>query len=133
MSDSEVSRDPSPVSGGSPSPPPPSGNKQLAEELFRKTGKQVFEHCLGLSKLSGVSSAADDLIVVCFDTENWTHNSNAITEVGISTFDSRDTRAVKEVGSYGANLLDKVYFYHARIVENAHLINIKFCVGNPDT
>jgi hypothetical protein len=133
MSNSDISRDPSPASGGSPSPPPPSANKQLADELIYKSGKEVFEHCLGLSKLEGVSSAADNMIVVCFDTENWTHNANAITEVGVSTFDSRDMRAVKKLGQFGGQLLEQVFFCHARIVENAHFINIKFCVGNPDT
>ena len=54
------------------------------------------------------------------------------TEIGVSTFDSRDMRTVKKPGLHGENLLDKIYFYHARIQEDAHLINIKFCVGNPD-
>jgi hypothetical protein len=133
MSDSDISRPASRATGGSPSPPPPSANQQLANELVYKSGKEVLEHCLGLNTMKDVSPAADDIVVVCFDTEVWTHNANAITEVGISTFDSRDTRGVKDVGQYGENLLKQAYFYHARVVENAHLINVKFCVGDPDT
>lgn len=89
-------------------------------------------HCLGLSKLEGVPSIAENMIVVNFDTENWVANHDALTEIGVSTFDSRDMRALKEAGMNGENLLKQVYFYHARILENAHLLNIKYCVGNPD-
>jgi len=35
-------------------------------------------------------------------------------------------------GLHGENLLKNVYLYHVRIAENAHLINIKYCVGNPN-
>jgi hypothetical protein len=91
-----------------------------------------MEHCLGLSKLEGVPTLADNMIVICFDTESWTHNHKKLTELGIATFDSRDTWALKDPGNYGEKVLKQVYFYHARIEENSHLLNIKFCVGNPD-
>ena len=57
------------------------------------------------------------MIVVCFYTESWTYNHNKLTEIGISTFDSRDMRALMRSGSYGENLLKQIYFYHARIQE----------------
>ena len=72
------------------------------------------------------------MIVVCFYTESWTYNHNKLTEIGISTFDSRDMRALMRSGSYGENLLKQIYFYHARIQENAHLLNVKYRVGDPD-
>lgn len=97
-----------------------------------KTGSEVLSHCFGLSKLEGVPSAAENMIVVNFDTENWVAKHSALTEIGVSTFDSRDMRALKEAGMHGENLLRQVYFYHARILENAYLRNIKYCVGDPD-
>jgi hypothetical protein len=106
--------------------------QQLKAELDRKAPKAVLEDCLGLKKLDGVSELADNMIVVCFDTESWIHNHNKLTELGVATFDSRDTRALKKPGAYGEGLLKQVYFYHARIEENAHLLNIKFCPGDPD-
>ena len=91
----------------------------------------MLEHCLGLSKLKDVSPLADNMIVVCFDLESWARDHSKLTEIGISTFDSRDMRALEEPGMHGEELLKQIYFYHARIEENAHLINIKFCVGDP--
>jgi hypothetical protein len=105
---------------------------QLASVLTTKTGSAVISHCLGLSTLEGVPSAVENMIVVNFDTGNWVADHNMLTEIGVSTFDSRDMRALNEVGMHGENLLKQVYFYHARILENAHLRNIKYCVGDPD-
>ncbi|KAF1828495.1 hypothetical protein BDW02DRAFT_615400 [Decorospora gaudefroyi] len=132
MPESEVYGSVSPATGGSSSPLP-SELEQLTTMLSSKSSKEVLEHYLGLNKLQAVSPVAENMIVVCFDTESWTNDHNKITEVGVSTFDSRDMRVVKEAGPYSENLLKQVYFYHARILENAHLLNIKYCVGNPDT
>ncbi|KAG9193755.1 hypothetical protein G6011_03790 [Alternaria panax] len=112
--------------------PPPSETQQLASALAMKTGRQVLSHCLGLSTLEGVPSAVDNMIVVAFDTENWVGDHDRLTELGVSTFDSRDMRALNGADMHGENLLNQVYFYHARILENAHLLNVKFCVGDPD-
>ena len=134
MSDSDISRSLSPTTSNSSSPsPPPSELLQLKVALSVQSDKTVLEHCLGLSKLRGVSPLADCMIVVCFDTESWTYDHDKLTEIGVATFDSRDMYAVKEPGSYGGKLLEQVYFYHARIQENAHLLNLKYCVGDPDT
>ena len=131
MSSSSTSPLSSPANGSSSPSPPLSVLQQLKTELSYKSGKAVLEHCLGLSKLKDVSPLADSMIVVCFDLESWARDHSKLTEIGISTFDSRDMRALEDPGMHGEELLKQVYFYHARIEENAHLINIKFCVGDP--
>jgi hypothetical protein len=72
MSTSNLSRSVSPDHGSTPSfSPPPSETQQLAAALTLKTGREVLSHCLGLSTLEGVPSAAENMIVVSFDTESW--------------------------------------------------------------
>ena len=135
MSDSNYSRSASPGSstgGSSSSPPPLSPNAQLELALATKSSRAVLSHCLGLSTIEGVPAAANNMIVVNFDTENWECKQSALTEIGVSTFDSRDTRALAAPGMHGEELLKQVYFYHARILENAHLLNLKWCPGDPE-
>jgi hypothetical protein len=132
MSSSSATPAGSATDGSAPPSPTLSPMQRLKAELDRKPYKAVLEHCLGLKKLDGISSLADNMIVVCFDTESWTHDHNKLTELGVATFDSRDTRALKKPGAYGEEFLKQVYFYHARIEENAHLLNVKFCPGDPD-
>lgn len=105
--------------------------RQLKAELAPVTSKPIFEHCLGLKTLKNLPPLAGNLTVVCFDLESWARNHQKLTEIGISAFDSRDMRALSNPGVHGEELLKQVYFYHARIGENAHLINVKFCIGDP--
>ncbi|KAI4628008.1 hypothetical protein J4E80_002144 [Alternaria sp. BMP 0032] len=132
MSDSSYSRSPSRDSNDSSSPPPLSPNAQLELALVTKSSRAVLSHCLGLSSLDGVPPSAKNMIVVNFDTENWECKQSALTEIGASTFDSRDMRALAGPGMHGEDLLKQVYFYHARILENAHLLNLKWCPGDPE-
>ncbi|KAI4941356.1 hypothetical protein J4E91_010801 [Alternaria rosae] len=135
MSDSNQSRSLSPgwsTDGSSSHPPPLSPTAQLKLALASKSSRAVLSHCLGLSTLEGMPAAANNMIVVNFDTENWVCNHNMLTEIGVSTFDSRDMRALPGPGMHGEELLKQVYFYHARILENAHLLNLKWCPGDPE-
>jgi hypothetical protein len=132
MSSSDVSPSGSATDSSPPLSPTLSPFEELKTALLHKSSKYVMEHCLGLNKLNGVSKLADNMIVICFDTESWTQDHKRLTELGVATFDSRDTRALTDPGNYGEEILKQVYFYHARIEENCHLLNIKFCVGDPD-
>jgi hypothetical protein len=70
------------VLGGLSSPsPPPLEMAQLKAALYSKTSQAVLEHCLILSRLDGVSELADNMIVVCFDTESWTQDHKKLTEI----------------------------------------------------
>jgi len=101
MSSSSSTSLSSPADGSSSPSSPLSALQQLKTELLYKSGKAVFEHCLGLSKLEDVSSLADNMIVVCFDLESWARDHSKLTEIGISTFDSRDMRALEAPGMHG--------------------------------
>jgi hypothetical protein len=111
---------------------------ELQDSLLSKSNRAIVEHCLGLSKIADLGPLADKILVVCLDTESWTGDNHKMTEIGIATFDMRDMRAQIDTsgqyapGTHGEYLLKQVYFYHARIAENAHLVNIKFYVGDPE-
>ncbi|KAF2242329.1 hypothetical protein BU26DRAFT_524476 [Trematosphaeria pertusa] len=118
----------------SPTPPPQSLTElQLLSAFFYdKSQKDVLKHCLGLEPIPDAPALANSAIVVCFDTEGWTADPSKITEVGLSVFDSRDLRPL-DPGPHGENYLKQIWFYHIRIQPNAHLLNIRFCVGHPET
>lgn len=103
---------------------------QIAKYLEGKTHLGTMRYCLGLEDFPDAPPLTDRIMVVCFDTEGWTADSAKITEIGFNTFDTRDTRAVKP-GPHGENFLKHVYFYHIRVQPNAHLLNIKYCPGDP--
>jgi len=134
MSESS-SQSPLPTSGASTPPPcsPPTPLEELKTVLVRRLDQDIFAHSLGIKKMEDIPKLADNMIVVCFDTESWVRDHDKLTEIGIATFDSRDMRTFDSPGMHGEDLLKQVYFYHARIEENAHLINIKYCPGNPDS
>ncbi|KAF2742745.1 hypothetical protein M011DRAFT_376559, partial [Sporormia fimetaria CBS 119925] len=72
-------------------------------------------------------------IVNCIDVEKWERDRTGkkLTEIGLSTFAVSDMHAVKNNGPRGENLLKRMWFYHYRIIPYAHLINGRFCEGNP--
>jgi hypothetical protein len=118
----------------SPLPPPThSSLAQLKTELSKQMSKHVFKHCLGSTKLEEASDLANNMIVVCFDTESWMHEHSKLIAIGVATFDMCDMNALKDIDIHGENLLKQVYFYHVCIEENAHLVNIEYLVGDPES
>lgn len=85
--------------------------------------KAVVEHCLGLSKISGLGPLGDNVVFITFDTESWTRDHDKLTEIGIATSESKHMAAQTDPGLHGEKLLEQVTFYHGRIAQNAHLIN----------
>jgi hypothetical protein len=92
MSGSKTSPLPSSASASASPSPTPSQLDQLRAALNTTSGKQVLEHCLGLEQLKADLRLADSMVVVCLDTESWTHDQGKLTEIGIATFDCRDMR-----------------------------------------
>ncbi|KAJ4371715.1 hypothetical protein N0V86_008268 [Didymella sp. IMI 355093] len=86
-------------------------------------------------------------MVVAFDTEDYERNHDHLAEVGLCTWEPKTMRSItgidchgqparqmgytKDVGPHGEKLLENMFFYHARVQENMHLINNKFCPGDP--
>jgi hypothetical protein len=120
---------------------------QLRAYLHGQSLPAVLRHCLGLESLPGAPALVDSIMVVAFDTEDYERNHDRLTEVGLCTWESKTMRSItgidghdqperqmdyiEDVGPYGEKLLENMFFYHARIQENAHLINQKFCPGDP--
>jgi len=112
-----------------PSPATPELD-ELAKYLEKKTNADTLRYCLGLRNFEDAPPLAERIVIICFDTEGWTADSAKITEVGFNTFDTRDTRRVKP-GPHGENFMKQIFFYHIRVQPNAHLLNIKYCPGDP--
>jgi hypothetical protein len=103
---------------------------ELAKYLEKKSNAEILQYCLGLCEFEDAPPIAERIVVICFDTEGWTADSAKITEVGFNTFDTRDMRKMRP-GPHGENFMKQIYFYHIRVQPNAHLLNIKYCPGDP--
>jgi len=72
-----------------------------------------------------------DVVFVCVDVESYERSHNIITEIGVSTLDSRDLQGLPP-GEGGKAWRDVIRSRHFRIQEHAHLINTDFVSGCAD-
>ena len=72
-----------------------------------------------------------DVVFVCVDIEVFERDSTKLTEIGISTLDTRDL-AGKPIGENGVQWTKMMRHRHFRIVEHSHLVNKDFVSGCPD-
>jgi hypothetical protein len=72
------------------------------------------------------------VVFVCVDVESYEKAHHKITEVGVSTLDTRDLVGVPP-GPDGENWRSKIHTHHFRIRENAHLVNRQFVTGCPES
>ncbi|KAF2834940.1 hypothetical protein M501DRAFT_943064, partial [Patellaria atrata CBS 101060] len=72
-----------------------------------------------------------DVVFISVDVEAYEHNHNLITEIGVSTLDTRDIINIPP-GKQGENWLEKFRNRHFRIKEYANLVNKNFIIGCPD-
>ena len=70
----------------------------------------------------------NDVVFVCVDVESFERNHNLITEIGISTLDTRDLVNVPP-GIGGVEWMGKIRARHFRIKEFTHLVNKDFIHG----
>ena len=68
---------------------------------------------------------------VCFDLECWEHDNRVVTEIGVSSFDTRGIANIPP-GDFGKNWYPKIYSRHFRIREKYHFYNSDFVSGCPD-
>lgn len=95
-----------------------------------QTGKLRF--IPGLDNIPNAPNLAQSMVVNCIDTEHYERAPAKLTEIGINTFESKDLRRlITNPGPHGENLLKQVYYYHLRMIPNAHCLNTKFCPGDP--
>jgi hypothetical protein len=72
------------------------------------------------------------VVFVCVDVESYERAHHKITEVGVSTLDTRDLVGVPP-GPDGENWRNKIHTHHFRIKEHAHLVNRQFVTGCPES
>lgn len=72
-----------------------------------------------------------DVVFVCVDVESYERSHNIITEIGVSTLDSRDLQGIPP-GEDGKAWRGIIRARHFRIQEHAHLINTDFVSGCAD-
>lgn len=71
------------------------------------------------------------VVFVCIDVESYERDHRQITEIGVSTLDTRDLIEIAP-GQDGKNWMTQIRSRHFRITERAHLINTDFVKGSPD-
>ncbi|KAF2825502.1 hypothetical protein CC86DRAFT_249727, partial [Ophiobolus disseminans] len=114
--------------------------QQLKAELASLSGRAVFEHCLGLSKLEDdVQKLArlleQQTILVTIDCEHYTLNSSEMTEIGIAVLkrtDVADTVQQKNFGDHAENLMHQVRYHFLRLREKSHLLTSNPRSNGPD-
>ena len=72
-----------------------------------------------------------DVVFIAVDVESFERSHSQITEIGISTIDTRDLQNLSP-GLEGKNWMARVRARHFRIKDNAHLVNSDFIAGCPD-
>ncbi|KAL8947390.1 MAG: hypothetical protein Q9222_006322 [Ikaeria aurantiellina] len=104
-------------------------------ELERALRRYHISQCLDLPSLV-LSDAApfrfqDDAVFICVDVEAYEKEHRPITEIGISTLDTKDLAALPP-GEGGCAWMKKIRSRHFRIKEAAHLHNSEFVAGCAD-
>ncbi|KAK3065201.1 hypothetical protein LTS18_006410 [Coniosporium uncinatum] len=69
-----------------------------------------------------------DVVIIAVDVEAWERNHNIVTEIGISTLDTRDLHGVAP-GVDGGNWRSRIRSRHFRIKEHTHHENHEFVSG----
>ena len=72
-----------------------------------------------------------EVVFVCIDIEAFEGNHSLITEVGISTLDTKDIAEISP-GPGGVNWIGKIRARHFRIQENSSYVNGEHVTGCPD-
>lgn len=72
-----------------------------------------------------------EVVFICFDVEANEHAHHQITEIGVSTLDTKDIMNIP-AGPSGKDWIKQIRSRHFRIKEHKHLRNKTFVSGNPD-
>lgn len=99
-----------------------------AAEQARKTGAELAP--LNVAK-PAPHPLEKQVVFICFDVEANEHAHHLITEIGVSTLDTRDIENIAP-GAGGENWIKQIRSRHFRIKEHRHIRNKTFVSGNPD-
>lgn len=73
----------------------------------------------------------DDAVIITVDVELWEKDHDSITEIGISTLDTADIKAIAP-GNQGEEWIKKIRSRHLRIKGRERLFNYQYVNGCPD-
>ncbi|KNG48300.1 hypothetical protein TW65_05209 [Stemphylium lycopersici] len=92
----------------------------------------ILRYGLGLPNASA-PALAENTVVIVMDCEKHEHEPRVLTEYGLHTFTRKEMAPIfQNPGAHGEEILRNIYYYHIRLLENAHYTNRKFCPGNPE-
>lgn len=93
----------------------------------------LLRHVLGLERLEGAPELLDHAIINVMDTETYSQDSTKLTEIGLVALSVRTLKDINAVSIYARAeaILKKARYYHYRLIPNAHLVNRRYCPGDP--
>ncbi|PSN75525.1 hypothetical protein BS50DRAFT_479419 [Corynespora cassiicola Philippines] len=92
----------------------------------------LLRFALGMH-IDGAPEIAQNAVVNVLDCESFEHDHGLLTEVGLVSFERCEmVEAFKDPGPHGENILKRMYFYHLRLISNAHFVNRQWCPGDPE-
>ncbi|KAF2870039.1 hypothetical protein BDV95DRAFT_595609 [Massariosphaeria phaeospora] len=106
--------------------------EELRRFLATQSQTEILRLALGVPN-PDAPELAKHLIVNTIDCESFVHDHTRVTEVGLVSFSGNDTRPlISRPTAHAENILQQCYFYHFRILANAHCVNRTFCKGEPE-
>jgi hypothetical protein len=108
----------------------------LRSFLNRHSDAAILRHALGVESIPNAPPLMDHIIVNAIDCESHEYDHDKLTEIGLAAFESNELRKLRvggkqNIGPYAENLLKQIYFYHYHLKPNVHLLNKRFCPGDP--
>jgi hypothetical protein len=98
----------------------------------RMSDSSILEYGLGIDK-PNAPELAQHTTTVAMDCEKFEFEPRCLTEYGLNTFTRKEMfPTLQNPDSHNKNILQNIYFYHIRLLENAYYINRRWCPGNPE-
>jgi hypothetical protein len=96
------------------------------------TDSNILRYCLGDNDLTA-PDLAQNTIVVIMDCEKFVFPPRCVTEYGLHTFTRKDmVPTFSQPSAYGEHILQNIYYYHLRLLENCHYVSRAHCIGDPE-
>ncbi|KAF1912176.1 hypothetical protein BDU57DRAFT_506163 [Ampelomyces quisqualis] len=108
-------------------PSPMTWNTFLANVLADQPDANVLRHFVGFPIL-GAPTMLNNAAIVCLDIEWWQMDPKPTTEIGIAELLSKGVAP----STHAENILMGVQAAHARLMDNAHLLNSFKGAGDPE-
>jgi len=102
-------------------------NDHLQQSLQNTSAFEVLGHFCGIPAV-GSPQRLNEAAVVCIDAEWWQKEPKPTTELGIAELMQKGLTPT----IHAENILSSIQVAHARIIENAHLINRFPGAGDPE-